>query len=86
VLGFTRACAVELIGRGIHVNAIAPGPTETENLLGVPAETLDGIREELPIKRFAKVEEIAPAVVLLASSNGDYFVGTTLNVSGGHVM
>jgi 3-oxoacyl-[acyl-carrier protein] reductase len=86
VLGFTRACAVELIGRGIHVNAIAPGPTETENLLGVPGETLDAIREELPIKRFAKVEEIAPAVVLLASSNADYFVGTTLNVSGGHVM
>ncbi|MBS1888537.1 MAG: SDR family oxidoreductase [Actinobacteria bacterium] len=86
VLGFTRACAVELIGRGVHVNAIAPGPTETENLFGVPAETLDAIREELPIKRFATVEEIAPAVVLLASGNGDYFVGATLNVSGGHVM
>ncbi|MBS1890601.1 MAG: SDR family oxidoreductase [Actinobacteria bacterium] len=86
VLGFTRACAVELIERGIQVNAIAPGPTETENLFGVPTETLDAIREELPIKRFATVEEIAPAVVLLASRNGDYFVGATLNVSGGHVM
>jgi 3-oxoacyl-[acyl-carrier protein] reductase len=86
VLGFTRGCAVELIGRGIQVNAIAPGPTETENLFGVPTETLDAIREELPIKRFATVDEIAPAVVLLASRNGDYFVGATLNVSGGHVM
>jgi 3-oxoacyl-[acyl-carrier protein] reductase len=86
VLGFTRACARELIAQGINVNAIAPGPTLTENLAGVPRETLDAIRAELPIGRFADVEEIVPTAVMLASSDGDYYVGATLNVSGGHVM
>ncbi len=86
VLGFTRACARELIAHGINVNAIAPGPTLTENLAGVPQATLDAIRAELPIGRFAEVEEIVPTAVMLASPDGAYYVGATLNVSGGHVM
>jgi 3-oxoacyl-[acyl-carrier protein] reductase len=86
VLGFTRACARELVDQGINVNAIAPGPTLTQNLAGVPQATLDAIRAELPIGRFAGVEEIVPTAVMLASPDGDYYVGATLNVSGGHVM
>ncbi len=86
VLGLTRALARELISFGIHVNAIAPGPTLTANLAGVPENVLERIRGELPIGRFARVEEIAPTAVLLASADGDYYVGATLNVSGGHVV
>lgn len=86
VLGLTRALARELIPYGIRVNAIAPGPTLTDATRAAPEETLDAIRAELPIDRFAQVEEIAPTAVMLASSDGDYYVGSTLNVSGGHVM
>ncbi|MFC5993600.1 SDR family NAD(P)-dependent oxidoreductase [Pseudonocardia hispaniensis] len=53
VLGLTRACARELVAHGIRVNAIAPGPTMTENLAGVPQGILDEIRSELPIECFA---------------------------------
>ncbi|MEZ5075931.1 MAG: SDR family oxidoreductase [Solirubrobacterales bacterium] len=86
VLGFTRACALELVSRDILVNAIAPGPTLTDNLAAVPEATLDEIRAQLPIGRFATVEEIAPTAVLLASAEGDYYVGATLSACGGHVM
>lgn len=86
VLGFTRACALELITYGINVNAIAPGPTRTENLASTPGDTLDAIHAELPIGRFAEVEDIVPTAVMLACSDGAYYVGATVNVSGGHVM
>lgn len=68
VLGLTRACARELIADGINVNAITPGPTLTENLAGVPRATLDAIRADLPIGRFAHVDEIAPTAVMLAQA------------------
>jgi 3-oxoacyl-[acyl-carrier protein] reductase len=86
VLGLTRALARELIPFGIHVNAIAPGPVATPMTEGVPQETLDAIYAELPIHRLAKAEEIAPTAVMLATADGAYYVGATLNVSGGHVM
>jgi NAD(P)-dependent dehydrogenase (short-subunit alcohol dehydrogenase family) len=71
---------------GITVNAVCPGPTQTDILSGVPDDVLEEIRQEIPLKRFASVDEIAPVVVLLASDEGGYFTGATLNVSGGLVM
>ena len=86
LLGLTRALARELIPLGIHVNAITPGPVATAMTEGVPEETLEAIFAEVPIRRLATPDEIAPTAVMLATADGAYYVGATLNVSGGHVM
>jgi 3-oxoacyl-[acyl-carrier protein] reductase len=84
--GFTKALAREAAPHGIRVNAIAPGPVNTDNLRHTPKEALDTLRQEIPLKRFAEVEEIAPVAVLLASDEGSYFTGSVVNVSGGHLV
>jgi len=86
VHALTKSLAYEVAETGIRVNAIAPGPTETKMLGDLPAATIEAIRQEVPMKRFARVEEIVPTVVLLASENGGgYYHGAVMNVSGGHV-
>ena len=87
VHAFTKSLAREVAHTGIRVNAIAPGPTDTAILGDVPADELELIRLDVPLKRFAKVEEIVPTVVMLASEDGGgYYHGAVMNVSGGHVM
>jgi 3-oxoacyl-[acyl-carrier protein] reductase len=86
VHGFTKALAREVARHNITVNVIAPGPIETELLRAVPEEWLERKRAEIPLRRFGRVEEIAPTAVLLASDGGSYYTGSTLNVSGGDVM
>jgi 3-oxoacyl-[acyl-carrier protein] reductase len=87
VHAFSKSLAYELAPKGITVNSIAPGPTETAILDGVSDEHLAAIKAAVPLGRFAKPEEIAPTAVLLASEEGGaYYTGSTLNVSGGHVM
>ena len=86
IIGFTRALARELAGRGITVNAVAPGFIETD-MTGQLAEKhrellLDGI----PMKRLGKPEDIAAAVVFLASPAAAYITGETLHVNGGMYM
>jgi 3-oxoacyl-[acyl-carrier protein] reductase len=85
VHGLTKALAREVAEHGILVNAIAPGPIDTDILADVAEETMAGILAEIPLGRVGTVDEIAPVAVLLASS-GSYFTGSVLNVSGGHVM
>jgi len=86
VHGFTRALAYEVAPYKITANVIAPGPIETDMLRADPQEWLDAKRAEIPLGRFGRVEEIAPTAVLLASDEGAYYTGSTLNVSGGDVM
>ena len=86
LLGLTRALARELIPFGINVNAITPGPVATPMTDDAGEETLEAIFAELPIRRLATPEEIAPTAVMLAGAGGAYYVGATLNVSGGHVV
>jgi 3-oxoacyl-[acyl-carrier protein] reductase len=68
------------------VNAIAPGPVETELLMGLSQEWRDMKQAQLPIGRFGYVDEIAPTALLLASNAGAFYVGQTLSPNGGDVM
>ncbi|WP_131115528.1 SDR family NAD(P)-dependent oxidoreductase [Lichenihabitans psoromatis] len=86
VLGFTRALAYEVIDDNITVNAIAPGPIDTPIKDTLPPEWVAAKVAGLPIKRFGTVDEVAPAVMLLASYAGAYFVGACLNMNGGDHM
>jgi 3-oxoacyl-[acyl-carrier protein] reductase len=81
-----RCAAIDLADAGITVNAVAPGPVETDMLAGMPADWLDAKRKELLTRSFGTVEQIVPTVILLASDAGAFYTGTTLNISGGDVL
>jgi NAD(P)-dependent dehydrogenase (short-subunit alcohol dehydrogenase family) len=86
VIGFTRAAALDLADDGITVNAVAPGPIETELMLGAwSAEALRERPQHGAIARFGTVDEIARAVLFLASPEAAYITGVTLSVDGGAV-
>ncbi len=86
IMGFTRALAYEVARDGITVNCVNPGPINTPLLLGLPDEWLAQKKSELPIGRFGEVDEVAPVFLLLASDEGSYFIGASLNVNGGDYM
>ena len=86
VIGFTRALAREVSRSGITVNAICPGPIETDLTQTNSAEWRAELVAQMPIGRYGEVEEIAPTAVLLASDEGSFYVGATLNPNGGDVM
>ncbi len=85
---FARTWANELKGRGIRVNAVTPGPTDTPGLSGlVPGPEAADFRRQLaanvPLGRLARPEEIAAAVVFLASGQSSFITGSSLYVDGG---
>lgn len=86
VIALTKALAREVARRGVLVNAIAPGPVHTPLLDGESEQWRAAKLAELPIGRFAEVQEIVPTAVLLASEDGSYYVGQTLGPNGGDVM
>jgi 3-oxoacyl-[acyl-carrier protein] reductase len=86
VHALSRCAALELAGDGITVNCIAPGPIETDMLWSLPKEWLDAKKQELPLGRFGTVEEVVPAVLLLAARISGFTTGSTVNVSGGDVI
>ncbi|SRR5258708_30068450 len=86
VIGFTKSLAYEVARDGVTANAICPGPIETELYRGLPEEWRKAKLNELPIRRAGQVTEIAPTAVLLASEEGAYYIGATMNPNGGDVM
>ena len=85
IIGLTRAAALDLADYGITVNAIAPGPIDTELLRTWPADALRERAQHLPIARLGQVEEIAHAALFLASPDSSFISGAVLVVDGGSV-
>ncbi|MDQ2868816.1 MAG: 3-oxoacyl-[acyl-carrier-protein] reductase [Verrucomicrobiota bacterium] len=86
LLGFTKSLARELAGRGITVNAVAPGFIATDMTSGLSEEIQKSIQERIPLKRVGSGEDIAAAVAYLASADASYVTGQVLCVDGGMVM
>jgi 3-oxoacyl-[acyl-carrier protein] reductase len=86
LIGLTKALAREVASRGITVNAIAPGFIPTALTEDLPAELKDTMIKLIPIGRWGKPEEIAYAVVFLASEEASYITGQVLSVDGGMMM
>jgi len=86
ILGFTKALAQESAGKGVTVNAIAPGYVETDMVKAMPQDVLDKIVADIPVGRIGRVEDIARAVLFLVAEDADFITGATLNVNGGQLM
>lgn len=83
LIGMTKALALELAGKGITVNAIAPGFIDTDMTAGIPEAVTEKIKATIPMRRYGSTDEVAPAVVFLASEQASYITGHVLSVNGG---
>ncbi|PIF43807.1 3-oxoacyl-[acyl-carrier protein] reductase [Chryseobacterium sp. 52] len=83
VIGFTKSIALELGSRNIRCNAVAPGFIETEMTSVLDEKTIQGWRDQIPLKRLGQTENVANACVFLGSDMASYITGQTLNVDGG---
>jgi 3-oxoacyl-[acyl-carrier protein] reductase len=86
VIGMTKTWAKELGRKGINVNAVAPGFTETSMTAKVPEKVLNQIVTMIPLQRLGKPSDIAYAYLYLASDESNYVNGTVLHVDGGIMM
>jgi len=81
---FTKSLAIQLGKRGIRVNAVVPGPVWTPNIPGtMPIDEVENFGYEVALERPGQPEELAPAYVLLASSDGSFMTGSLVEVTGG---
>ena len=81
---FTRSLAFSLADKGIRVNCVVPGPVWTPNIPGtMPVKEVENFGHEVALKRPGQPEELAPAYVLLASSDGSFMTGSLVEVTGG---
>jgi len=86
-LAFSRSMASNLAGKGIRVNAVAPGPIWTPFIPGtMPAEAVEDFGSGTPMGRAGQPWEVATSYLFLASSDGTYFTGQTLHPNGGKVV
>ncbi len=84
--GFTKALAQEGAGKGVTVNAIAPGYIDTEMVRAVPANVLEKIVARIPVGRLGHASEIARGVLFLVSDEAGFITGSTLSINGGQHM
>lgn len=83
VINLMQTMAIELAGYGITVNAIAPGPTDTPMTAWQPSDMRRALCADVPMNRYAKIEEIAAGAVFLASDEASYVTAHTLAIDGG---
>jgi 3-oxoacyl-[acyl-carrier protein] reductase len=86
VIGLTKTTAKELASRNINVNAIAPGFITTEMTDELSEEVKNQMLTQIPLAKLGSPEDVAKAVVFLASEDSNYITGQTLHVNGGMVM
>jgi 3-oxoacyl-[acyl-carrier protein] reductase len=86
IIGFTRSLSWEAAPKGVRVNAVAPGPIETDLTATMTPKDKQAFIDSLPAGRFGRPEEIAATALLLAGPEGGFFVGATLSPNGGDVM
>lgn len=86
VIGFTKALAREGAAKGITVNAVAPGYIKTDMTDAVPTGVMEAIISQIPVRRLGNPEEVARAVIFLASDDAGFITGETISVNGGHHM
>ena len=86
VIGLTMALASQSAPRGVRVNAVAPGPVDTEMIRGLPDELKPGLLATIPLGRLGTARGIAQAIAFLASDAAGHITGETLNVNGGAFM
>jgi 3-oxoacyl-[acyl-carrier protein] reductase len=85
-MGFTKTLAREVAGRGITVNAVAPGFIDTEMTASLPQKIKDMFLQQIPLGRMGEPEEVAEAVYWLCSKAASYITGQVIHVNGGLYM
>jgi 3-oxoacyl-[acyl-carrier protein] reductase len=83
LIGLTRGLAREVAARGIRVNAVVPGPTDTPLMRSIPDEWIASLEKAIPLGRLGRPDEVASAVAYLASDESSYITGSALPVNGG---
>lgn len=83
MIGMTKSLAQELAGRGIRVNAIAPGFIETKMTAKLPEEYKEALKKEIPLGRYGQPDEIAALALFLASEQAAYITGQVISIDGG---
>ena len=86
IIGLTKSLAREVSAQGVRVNAVAPGPINTELILGLSEEWQRAKAAELPLGRFGEPEEVAETVAFLVSDGATLYAGQTLGPNSGDVM
>ncbi len=84
IIGFTRALAVEVAGKGVTVNAVTPGMIDTPMIKTIPEKYMASILGQIPAGRLGKPEEVASLVAFLAGDEASYITGEAISVSGGY--
>jgi len=86
MIGFTKSLAKELASRNICVNCVAPGYIETQMTQDLPAAVKEAVLSKIPLSRIGQPNDIAHAVLFLASDQANYITGQVLTVDGGMVI
>jgi 2-hydroxycyclohexanecarboxyl-CoA dehydrogenase len=86
VIAFTKGLARELARYNITVNCVCPGPTDTPLMAAVPDKIKEAFERVTPMRRLAKPQEVADAILFFSSSRSDFVTGQVLSVSGGLTM
>lgn len=86
IIAMSQSLARELASRHIRVNCVAPGFIETDMTRVLSEDIVESMQKQIPLGRFGQVEDVANAIVFLASNEASYITGQVLNIDGGMVM